>query len=182
MGIREPTCRRLHDQGPGSGWVRPEGTTGRSGRPVTRNFPARLGLGELRAPCLLFYSSSSARVGALLGWRAQLWIRFSQNTKPPAWSLSPRHWALCQACAHPLCLCQGGGWAGRMDPVAPAGLNGGGWGGVGTLILLKPSPAILLGKELLRLRRELAPWRVPWQGGEPLTVGALSSVHVSFLD
>ena len=119
---------------------------------------------------------------ALLGWRAQLWIRFSQNTKPPAWSLSPRHWGLCQACAHPLCLCQGGGWAGRMDPVAPAGLNGGGWGGVGTLILLKPSPAILLGTELLRLRRELAPWRVPWQGGEPLTVGALSSVHVSFLD
>lgn len=66
---------------------------------------------------------------ALLSWRAQLWIRFSQNTKPPAWSLSPRHWGLCQACAHPLCLCQGGGWAGRMDPVAPAGVSGGGWGG-----------------------------------------------------
>lgn len=124
---------------------------------------------------------------ALLGWRAQLWIRFSRNTKPPAWSLSPRHWGLCQACAHPLCPCQGGGWAGRTDPGAPAGLSGGGWGGVGTLTLLKPSPAVLLGTELLRLGGELAPWRVHWQGGEPLAAGALStsawrSAHVSFLD
>lgn len=62
---------------------------------------------------------------ARLGWRAQLWIWFSQNTKPPARSLSPGHWGLCQACAHPLRPCQDGGWAG-LGPrtVAPAGLSG----------------------------------------------------------
>lgn len=60
---------------------------------------------------------------ALLGWRAQLWIWFSQNTKPPARSLSPRHRGLCQACAHPLCCARMGA---GPDPwtVAPAGLSG----------------------------------------------------------
>lgn len=72
---------------------------------------------------------------ALLGWRDQLWIWFSQNTKPPTWSLSPRHWGLCQACAHPLRLCQGGGWAGRRAPAAPAGLSG-----RGPILPLKPPP------------------------------------------
>lgn len=89
---------------------------------------------------------------ALLGWRAQLWIWFSQNTKPPAWSLSPRHWGLCQACAHPLRPCQGGGWAGYVDTVVPAGLSG-----RGPILLPKPSPASLAGTELLRLGGEPAP-------------------------
>lgn len=89
---------------------------------------------------------------ALLGWRAQLWIWFSQNTKPPAWSLSPRHWGLCQACAHPQCPCQGGGWAGRMDTVAPAGLSG-----RGPILLLEASPDCLAGTEMLRLKGDLAP-------------------------
>lgn len=83
--------------------------------------------------------------------------------------LSP-HWGLCQACAHPLCLCQGRGWAERMGTVALAGLSG-----RGPLLLLKPSPAILAGAELPRLRGELAPWRVPLQGRGPLTAGALST-------
>lgn len=86
---------------------------------------------------------------ALLGWRAQLWIWFLQNTKPPAQSLSPRHWGLCQACAHPLCPCQGGGWAGCMGTVAPAGPSS-----RGPIFLLKPSPASLSQTELLRLRGE----------------------------
>lgn len=99
---------------------------------------------------------------ALLGWRDRLWIWFSQNTKPPTWSLSPRHWGLCQACAHPLRLCQGGGWAGRMDTVGPVGLSG-----RGPVLLLKPSPASISGTELLRLRGDLAPWKSCVRGRSP---------------
>lgn len=55
-----------------------------------------------------------------------------------------------------------------------------GWGG--DSYSPKALPSCPPRNKLLRLGRELAPWRVPWQGGEPLTAGALSSVHVSFLD
>lgn len=118
---------------------------------------------------------------ASLGWRAQLWIWFSQNTKPPAWSLSPRHWGLCQACAHPLRPCQGGGWAGRMDTVVPAGLSG-----RGPSLLLKASPASLAGTDLFGLRGDLASWQCVCAGREPLPEGALSeslrhSAHALFL-
>lgn len=108
---------------------------------------------------------------ALFGWRAQLWIWFSQNTKPPAWSLSPRHWGLCQACAHPLYPCQGGGWAGHMDTVAPAGLSG-----RRPVLLPKASPASLAGAELLRPRGDLTPWKSICVGQEPPHHG--SSGHV----
>lgn len=101
---------------------------------------------------------------ALLGWRDQLWIWFSQNTKPPTWSLSPRHWGLCQACAHPLCLCQGGGWAGCRASATPAGLSGRG----PIFLLNSPSPSHLSGTEFIRLRGDLHP------GKAPVRVGALT--------
>ena len=123
---------------------------------------------------------------ALLGWRAQLWIRFSRNTKQPAWSLSPRHWGLCQACAHPLCPCQGGGWAGRTDPVAPAGLSGGGGGGHSYSPEALPSRppgnrTAQAGRGASTLESSLAGWRAPRCGGA-LSTSAWCSDHVSFLD
>lgn len=97
---------------------------------------------------------------ALLGWRDQLWIWFSQNTKPPTWSPSPRHWGLCQACAHPLRLCQGGGWAGCRALAAPAGLRGRG------PILLKP-PSQPFRNSVAQAQRGPAPWKSSCVGGSP---------------
>lgn len=119
---------------------------------------------------------------ALLGWRDQLWIWFSQNTKPPTWSLSPRHWGLCQACAHPLRLCQGGGWAGRRAPAAPAGLSG-----RGPILPLKPPPPSQpFRNRVAQAQRGPAPGKSACAGGSPhpeaLTRGAPSTspcfVHV----
>lgn len=100
---------------------------------------------------------------ALLGWRDQLWIWFSQNTKPPTWSLSPRHWGLCQACAHPLRLCQGGGWARRRAPAAPAGLSGRG----PILLLGPPTPSQPFRNRVAQAQRGPAPRKSSCAGGSP---------------
>lgn len=60
---------------------------------------------------------------ARLGWRAQLWIWFSQNTKPPARSLSPGLGA-CARRALTRCARARVGAGPGPRTVAPAGLSG----------------------------------------------------------
>lgn len=86
------------------------------------------GGGGSRGPVVGEWEGRRASFPAAPAWQESsvvdlVFAKYKATRSEPLSEPLSQHRDLCQACAHPLCWCQGGGWAGCLDTVAPAGLR-----------------------------------------------------------